>query len=62
MTRAGVLREGHRHLDGRVSAVCVRRAAGVRRRQLCLPATQGVLPSEEEEGEGAAATEGELNV
>ena len=50
----GVLCEGYRYLDGRVSPVCLFRSAGVRRRQLCLPATQGAaeVPSEKEEDQG----------
>lgn len=49
----GVLCESHWHLDGRVSPVCVRRPAGVRRSQLCLEAAQGIHQAEEK----AAAAE-----
>lgn len=52
---AGVLREGHRYLDGRVSAVRVLRPAGVRRRQLHRPPTQGAAALQTE----AATHEGE---
>lgn len=38
---AGLLREGHRHLDGRVLALCLLGAARIRGRQLCVEATQG---------------------
>lgn len=51
---AGVLRKSHRHLDGRLSAVCVLGPAGVRRRQLHRPPTQGAaaLPTEATTHEG----------
>lgn len=53
---AGLLREGHRHLDGRLPALRLRRLAGVRRRQLRVPAAQGVhapaaAPAAAEDGE-----------
>jgi len=51
----GVLRQSHRHLDGRVSAVRVLRPAGVRRRQLHRPATQRAAALQTE----ATAREGE---
>lgn len=38
---AGLVCQGHRHLDGRVSSLRLLRSAGVRCRQLCVEATQG---------------------
>lgn len=43
----GVLREGHRHLDGGVPSVCVCRPAGICSSEFCLKATQGVHQAEE---------------
>lgn len=51
----GVLRQSHRHLDGRVSAVRLLRPAGVRRRQLHRPPTQGAAALQTE----ATTREGE---
>uniref|UniRef100_A0A8B9SQ74 Glycine receptor alpha 1 n=1 Tax=Anas platyrhynchos TaxID=8839 RepID=A0A8B9SQ74_ANAPL len=49
ITAQGVLREGHRHLDGRVLAVCVLCTSRVRCRQLCVPAAQRAAQVQKEE-------------
>lgn len=38
---SGLLCEGYRHLDGGVPALRLLRIVGIRRRQLCVQATQG---------------------
>ena len=42
----GVLCEGHRHLDGGMSALRLRRFAGICRSELCIQATERVPPAE----------------
>lgn len=42
----GLLCEGHRYLDGSLSAVRLRGSAGIRWSELCIQATERVPPAE----------------
>lgn len=54
---AGVVCQGHRHLDGRVSSLRLLSSAGVCCRQLCVEATQGAPAIQTESQDQEQGTE-----